>query len=127
MGWMNYITAIIAAICLAFGMGTGWEINGWRLNGKIATLQSAHSDEISRQATGALKDLKEATGIINDAAKNAKTDNLNLNNQLAGIRRDIKNAPKLPIDCKPDDIRMRSLAASIDATNKAITGSVADK
>lgn len=39
----SYLTAGVAAICLLLGLGGGWEINGWRLNGKIDTLSAEYA------------------------------------------------------------------------------------
>jgi len=110
---------------LAFA--TGWLVQGWRLNEKIAELQATRSNEIATQSQDALKDLKEASANINAAALGAKSDNTTLTNQIAALRKDVKNAKPLPPDCKPDDVRMRNLAATISATNQAITRPVPGK
>lgn len=106
---------------------TGWLVQSWRLNEKIAELQATRSNEIAVQSQDALKDLKEASANINAAALGAKSDNTTLTNQIAALRKDIKNAKPLPPDCKPDDVRMRNLAGAISATNKAVVGSVSSQ
>lgn len=112
----------MGALLVAFSMG--WLFQGWRLNGEIANIRKEQATQIAKDANTALTDLKEATKGINDAAKGAQTEKITLANQIAALRKDIKNAKPLPVDCKPDDVRMRNLSGAVSATNKAVVGSV---
>lgn len=110
----------IAAAILAAGFGGGWEVNGWRLNGDLADMKTKVAETRAVGAEGALKDLTTATAGIKAAADQYTGIQNTLGSQIAQLRKDLKNAPApLPVDCKPDDFRVRKLDNAIDAANQA--------
>ena len=76
-------------------------------------------------AVASLKQFEAASDKIAKAANDYASVKLNFDNQFSVIAKDLANAQKikLPVSCKPDAGRMRSLSAAIAATNSEI-GSV---
>lgn len=65
---------------------------------------------------------KDAAGI-HGAAQAYVSQRSDVDAKFAALSKDLKNATKakpLPVDCKPDAGRVRSLAAAISAANSAI-------
>jgi hypothetical protein len=112
------------ALAVAIGFGSGWTANGWRLDAEISSIKADRASDRADQAQAALTDLAEAAKKIKDAADGAGIEFFAVNTQLADIKKDLKNAnaKPLPPDCRPDTVRVRSLAAAVDATNKAAAG-----
>lgn len=111
-----------AALCFALGAGAGWTGNGWRKNAEIADLQKMRAEDKATQATAALDDLTKAAKTINAAAAQYGQVQITLGAKLDQISKDMKNAKPLPIDCRPDDFRLRNLRATVEAANQAAAG-----
>lgn len=120
---MSLFTLLIAgAAAVLFGFGSGWTANGWRLNAEIARITAQHADEKTRSTSAALDDFKKTADSIASAADRYANAQANLGDKLDRIRKDLKNAKPLPVDCKPDDVRVRNLADAIRAANEAAAG-----
>jgi hypothetical protein len=123
------IKALAGVGLLAIAFGAGWTANGWRLSTELAEVRAAHSDEAAQAARDDLALYKSAAEKIHEAAAGAQVDLAAVNAQLAAIRKGQKNAPPppLPADCKPGPVRLRNLAETAAAADKAIAGSVSGK
>lgn len=119
--------SLIALLIISASFGAGWTANGWRKDRQISELHATRSIEIAVSANAALADIKSATAAINDAASSAKLINDDLNLQLALIRKDLKNAKPLPVDCRPDAVRVSNINDTIDTANKAIARPISIK
>lgn len=115
---------IAAAVGIAgvIGFGAGWQVNGWRKNVEIADIKAERSKDRADQAQAALNDLATAAANIRTAADGYTSDVANLGAKLDALRKDFKNAKPLPVDCRPDDFRVRHLGTAVDVANKAATG-----
>lgn len=96
---------------------------------EIANMKKDNAESISQASQVALEDYKTAAEVVTAAALGAQTDLSAVNTQLAAIRRNQKNAPPppLPDDCKPGPVRLRNLAESAAAADKAIARPVPSK
>ena len=120
--WIKLAAALaVAAACF----GTGWTIQGWHKDSDIAALNLQQSNDRAAVAEKGLASLQASTKQMQAAATDLVGIKLNLDGKLDKISKDLKNAQAkapLPADCKPDDIRMLSLKAAIDAANSASAG-----
>ena len=121
------IKALAGVGLLAIAFGAGWTANGWRLSTELAEVRAAHSDEAAQAARDDLALYKSAAEKIHEAAAGAQVDLAAVNAQLAAIRKGQKNAPPLPADCKPGDIRLRNLAETAAAADAAIARPVSGR
>lgn len=112
------VGAGIAAGVLLFG--AGWVINGWRLETALSKLKTAQAVEKANQATGALTTLQADAAAIHQAATEYAGIETTLAPKIAALTKELRNAKPLPVDCRPDTVRMRNLDAAIDAANSAI-------
>ena len=96
---------------------------------EIANIKKDNAEAISQASQVALSDYKVAADVITAAALGAQTDLSAVNTQLAAIRRNQKNAPPppLPADCKPGPVRLRNLADTAAAADKAIARPIPSK
>lgn len=113
---------IAVVVVIAGAFGAGWTAQGWRKNAEIAELQAQRSNEIAGQLQSALDDFDKASKTINAAATQYAGIQTTLGTKLDQLRKDFKNAKPLPVDCRPDDSRVRNLNAAIDAANQAAIG-----
>lgn len=119
----NPLSLLIAAgIIFAAGCGYGWTANGWRLGAQIADVKAERANETATQNKEVLDDFVETAKKIKEQADGANADFAVLGTELAQIRKEFKNAKAkpLPVDCRPDDVRMRSLTRSVDTVRKAV-------
>lgn len=113
------------AAALAIGFSSGWATNGWRKDVQVAELKTEAASKQAKAATDALTGLEADIKRIASSARTAQGNVGAVNIQLDQIRKDFKNenAPPLPANCRPDDIRVRSLTAAAGAVDQAIAGS----
>ena len=107
--------AVAAALCF----GAGWAINGWRLGAELASEKAARAQDRAAQARAALSTLQADAAAIHQAATEYAGIQSNLAPKLAALTKELRNAPRLPADCRPDAVRVRNLDAAIDAANQA--------
>lgn len=115
-----------AAVAVAIGFGTGWAINGWRLESKVAAVQKDSAESRAASANAALDQLAGRMDAMNTQATAAQLDVSTLAMKMDQIRKDQKNAQAqtpLPVDCKPDAGRVDRLRSAVAAANAAIAGS----
>lgn len=119
----TYRDSFLAGAGIAAGVllfGAGWVINGWRLESALSKLKTAQAVEKANQATGALTTLQADAAAIHQAATEyAGVQNI-LAPKIAALTKELRNAKPLPMDCRPDAVRVRNLDAAIDAANSAI-------
>lgn len=106
-----------ALICTGF---VGWQIRGMQADREIATLQANYAREREQQATAALVSLKADADAVRQAATEYAAIETTLAPKIAALTKELRHAPKLPDDCRPDDYRVRNLDAAIDAANQSI-------
>ncbi len=109
----------VAGAALA-GAAGGWTANGWRLNGKIDTIEREAAEALAAERVAALdaytrkdKELKAAGTRLDETAAQLAA-------QLEANRKERRNAPPLPTDCKPDAERVRSLERAVGAARAAL-------
>lgn len=114
---------------LVIGGAGGFALEHTIKSAEIAGIKLENANEITQASQVALEDYKTAAGVVADAALGAQTDLTAINAQLAAIRKGQKNVPPppLPADCKPGPVRLRNLADTAAAADKAIAGSAAGK
>lgn len=107
-----------------------WVIQGWRLGGEIARLQNEGLQlHVARQQT-MINQAQTAMDNISAAATRLTGISDTLDTQFHNIKEDFKNAihaTPLPVDCKPDAGRLRSLTAAVNAANAAFSGQQPEK
>jgi hypothetical protein len=115
------LTCGVALVGVMAASGTaGWVANGWRHDAAISSLTAEHAKERAQQATAALTTLKADADTIHKAATEYAAIETTLAPKIAALTKELRNAPKLPPDCRPDPVRVRNLDAAIDAANAAI-------
>ena len=112
--------AIAILVVLACAGAAGWFIKGWQANAEIADLKAVHAKERETQATAALTSLKADADAITKAAGEYAAIVSPLAPKIAALTKELRNAPKLPPDCRPDAARVQNLDAAIDAANQSI-------
>lgn len=114
-----HLKAIAAVVIVAAAFGSGWTANGWRLGADLSDLKATHASEQATQATAAMTDMKADAAVIHTAATEYAAIESTLAPKIAALTKELKNAPKLPPGCRPDDFRVRNLEAAVDAANAA--------
>jgi Tfp pilus assembly protein PilN len=108
----------VAVGVVAFG--AGWVINGWRMETALSKLKTAQAVERANQANSALTTLQADAAAIHQAATEYAGVQNTLAPKIAALTKELRNAKPLPVDCRPDSVRVRNLDAAIDAANSAI-------
>lgn len=111
---------ISAALALAAAGATGWTVKGWQAGAEIASLKAEHAKDRETQATAALTTLKADADAITKAASEYAAIVSPLAPKIAALTKELRNAPKLPPDCRPTADRVQILDAAIDAANQSI-------
>ena len=119
--------AVAAVPWRAIGVGllaagifaAGWAANGWRKDAEIAEMKAAAAKTNLAAANQAIDDLGKASATIRTKADEFAGINTTLGVKLDAIRKDLKNAPKLPADCRPDAGRVRLMSDAVDAAKQA--------
>jgi hypothetical protein len=105
-----------AGLCL---FAAGWTAQGWRMGAQLAALTTARAQSDLTVANQALADLSAASATIRTKADEFAGIQTTLGAKLDAIRKDLKNAPKLPADCRPDAERVRLLSDAVRAAREA--------
>lgn len=116
----------VAVLLLVVAFSAGWTLSSWKHGAETAAaradLATQKAQEATAQAAGALLSLKAvqaAAGSIQDGARRLADAQGALSNSMNGLRKDLKNVPKLPVGCVPDAERVRVLNDAIDRANAA--------
>lgn len=112
------VIAILAVAALA--AAGGWIASAWRHDAEIAELQRAHAEFRATLSESALADVQADAATIRQAAAEFATIQSILAPKMTALTKELRNAPKLPADCRPDAVRVRNLDAAIDTANKSI-------
>lgn len=114
---------------LLIGAAGGAALDHTVMARRLAEIKLENAEAVTAASELALADYMKAADDIKAAAVGAQTDLTNITAQLAAIRKGQKNAPPppLPADCKPGPVRLRNLAETAAAADKAIAGSVPGK
>ncbi|TQK10265.1 hypothetical protein FBX97_0181 [Herbaspirillum sp. SJZ107] len=115
------LAAVVGAAAAVLCFGAGWAVNGWRLGAGVAKLQAKHAQEQATQAAATVSTLQADAAAIHQAATEYAGIQSTLAPKIAALTKELRNAPRLPVDCRPDDVRVRNLDAAIDAANQAAT------
>ena len=111
--------AIGAALLAACIFAAGWAANGWRKDAEIDRMKTASAQADLASANQALGDLRVAGATIREKADEFAGIQTTLGAKLDAIRKDLKNVPKLPADCRPDAGRVRFMSDAVDAAKQA--------
>lgn len=107
-------------LAMALAGAAGWLVNGWRHGAEIADLRRSHAEFRATLSETALADVQADAAVIRTAATEFATIQSTLAPRMSALTKELRNAPTLPADCRPDPVRVRNLDAAIDAANKAI-------
>lgn len=112
-----------AGLLGAFIAGSSaWYVQGLRGNAALDALRAEIAADRATQVHAALDDFVRTAKEIKDNATAAQADIGTLSIKLDAVRKEIKHAKPLPVDCKPDTGRMSALKSAVDATNETIAG-----
>lgn len=115
-GWYGYAAAALLAALLA----SAATATVYRLT--IAQMERAQANYALVAANAVLNQFTTDANTIHGAAVSFGGIRDDLGSKLATISRDFDRATKaapLPVDCKPDAVRLRALANAVAATNTA--------
>ncbi|VVE27925.1 hypothetical protein PPN31114_03498 [Pandoraea pneumonica] len=124
--WTSKGGLIVALLLLGVlaGFGGGWVVNGWRMTAAIAEERHARAEDRASAAEAALADFVKGADLVRDAAKSYTDERAAIVGKLDQLSKDLKNYANekpLPVDCRPDAGRLRSLSDAIDAAKQAAT------
>jgi len=112
--------AIAAAALAAATFAAGWTANGWRKDAEIGRMKMASAQADLASANAALGDLRQAGETIRTKADEFNASQAALTAKVDQAVKEFRNAKKpLPVDCRPDDFRVRKLSDAVDAAKQA--------
>ena len=112
--------AIAAAALAAGAFSAGWVANGWRKDAEIDKMKTASAEADLASANAALADLRQAGENIRTKADEFNASQAALTAKVDQAVKEFRNAKKpLPVDCRPDDFRVRKLSDAVDAAKQA--------
>ncbi|WP_244785364.1 hypothetical protein [Cupriavidus pauculus] len=112
--------AIAAAALAAATFAAGWTANGWRKDAEIDRMKTASAQADLATANAALADLRQAGETIRTKADEFNASQAALTAKVDQAVKEFRNAKKpLPVDCRPDDFRVRKLSDAVDAAKQA--------
>lgn len=121
MPWLKISAAVALAAGLVYG-GYHWRDNSAKA--EIAKITADRANEHAAASNAALEKMTGAAKAINDAATQSAETADALKHEFAKLDKErkayVKSHP-LPVDCKPDVGRMRSLEQAINAANSALS------
>jgi hypothetical protein len=89
-----YGLVIRYGVIAILGLVIGWTINGWRLNGSIASLKASHAEEYSR----VLAEVRNREKSLLEASERIRKDRdakiRNLNSRLKSVTDELQQRPK---------------------------------
>ena len=112
--------AIGAALVAAAIFSAGWVANGWRKDAEIDRMKTASAQADLAGANKAIEDLGAASQTIRSKADEFNASQATLAAKVDQAVKEFRNAKKpLPVDCRPDDFRVRKLSDAVDAAKQA--------
>jgi len=115
--YIFWIKAAGVALVAAALVVSGYKIRGWQDAGTIADLKIDKANQIAIDAQASIADMVAAGKQIKDAADAYASMQDKLTPKIDQIRKDFKNAPRLPSDCTIDGVRSNAVANAISAGN----------
>ena len=116
------IKPLYLAVAAALAFGSGWQINDWRLHTQISEMKAVTAEAKGKDAAETVTAMQADAKSIHDAATELGASKNMLGSKIDVIIKGMKNAKPLPAGCKPDDLRVHSLDAAIEAANAAAAG-----
>lgn len=119
-GWQGYVAAALGSALLAGIVASYLTALPYRMT--ISNMKREQAEQASASSEAALKQFQQTAQNITDAANAFQGVQAGLDARFTSISQDFAHAIKarpLSPDCKPDDIRLRSLSASVAAANSA--------
>ncbi|MBU66457.1 MAG: hypothetical protein CL858_13545 [Cupriavidus sp.] len=114
--WRAVGVALLAACIFA----AGWGANGWRKDAEIDRMKTVSAQAALASADAALADLRQAGETIRTKADEFNASQAALTAKVDQAVKEFRNAKKpLPVDCRPDDFRVRKLSDAVDAAKQA--------
>lgn len=112
--------AIAAAALAAGAFSAGWVANGWRKDAEIDRMKTASAQADLASANKAIENLGAASQTIRTKADEFNASQATLTAKVDQAVKEFRNAKKpLPVDCRPDDFRVRKLSDAVDAAKQA--------
>lgn len=111
---------ILVLLVLAVAFGCGWMAQGWRKDRQIAALAASQAGSRAIAAEAAEAQLVDAAAKVHAAADAANVNVADLGRRLDQMALAFRAAKPLPVDCRPDDFRVRHLSDTVDAARAAI-------
>lgn len=119
-GWQGSLACAAIAAVLAASAAVYVTSLGYRIT--IATMERDTAQGVADANIAALAQFTQDANSIHSAAASFGGIRDDLDAKLSTITRDFRSAIKaspLPVDCKPDAVRLRALSSAIAATNSA--------
>lgn len=116
---------IVVALSMLTAAGATWFVTSRSYEVVIANQKADKAESAADNATASLDQLKAFIGNMNAATTGYNNTQGVLYGKIDDLAKDLKNAQSkapLPVDCKPDADRLRSLAATVSAVNAAAAG-----
>jgi len=106
-------------LVLVMAAGFGAVVEHWRMRAEVSDIKAKYLKDVADQSQEAMAKLVSASETVNKSAKEFSNVRNSLGVKLDALSKDIRNAQKLPADCKPTPDRVQSLRAAIAAANEA--------
>ncbi len=98
----------------------GWVAQGWRKDAEIDRMKTVSAQADLAGANKAIEDLGRASATIRTKADEFNATQTELGAKVDAAVKEFRNAKKpLPVDCRPDDFRVRKLSDAVDAAKAA--------
>ncbi|QYY30221.1 hypothetical protein K2O51_22885 [Cupriavidus pinatubonensis] len=109
----------VAALAAAI-FAVGWTANGWRKEAEIERVKTASTQDDLVSANKAIENIGMAIDTIRARADEFNVTQTALSAKVDAAVKEFRNAKKpLPLDCRPDDFRMRKLSDAVEAAKQA--------
>lgn len=107
----------LLAMCI---FAAGWTANGWRKDAEIDRMKTASAQADLASANKAIENLGAASQTIRTKADEFNASQATLTAKVDQAVKEFRNAKKpLPVDCRPNDFRVRKLSDAVDAAKQA--------
>lgn len=112
--------SVLAGMLSTASFSAGWVAQGWRKDAEIDRMKSANVQADLAGANKAIEDLVKASARIRTKADEFNATQTELGAKVDAAVKEFRNAKKpLPLDCRPDDFRVRKLSDAVDAAKAA--------
>jgi hypothetical protein len=101
------ITALIASVTFVTGLLTGWKVNGWRLEARIADLQASYALTYAEAEKAARNRETELNQDLIEIRRLRDAEVTNISNRLASALNSLRDRPERPAGGLPKDSTAR--------------------